>query len=147
MIGKVSPKSSSGHKYILIAIDYFTKWVEAASYTRLTVAKVAKFIKSHIICQYGVPHELISNRGVHFRGKVDALVQEYGIRHHRSSVYRLQTNRAVEAANKNIKRILRKMVETSRDWSKKIHFALCDYCTFFVPPQELLLFRWSMAWR
>ena len=99
MIGKVSPKSSSGHKYILVAIYYFTKWVEAASYTRLTVAKVAKFIISHIICQYGVPHELISDRGVHFRGKVDALVQEYGIRHHRSSAYRLQTNGAVKAAN------------------------------------------------
>ena len=59
VIGKVSPKSSSVHEYILVAIDYFTKWVEAASYTRLIAAKVAKFIKLHIICQYGVPHELI----------------------------------------------------------------------------------------
>ena len=106
MIGKVSPKSSSGHEYILVAIDYFTKWVEASSYTRLTMAKVAKFIISHIICRYGVPHELISDRGVHFRGKVDTLVQEYGIQHHWSSAYRPQTNGAVEVANKNIKRML-----------------------------------------
>ncbi|RVW59109.1 Retrovirus-related Pol polyprotein from transposon 17.6 [Vitis vinifera] len=63
-------KSSSGHEYILVAIDYFTKWVETASYARLTVAKVAKFIRSHIICRYGVPHELISNRGVNFREKL-----------------------------------------------------------------------------
>ena len=55
MIGKVSLKSSSGHKYMLVAIDYFTKWVEAASYTKLISAKVAKFIISHIICRYGVP--------------------------------------------------------------------------------------------
>ncbi|RVW19255.1 Retrovirus-related Pol polyprotein from transposon 17.6 [Vitis vinifera] len=89
IIGKVSPKSSSGHEFILVAIDYFTKWVEAASYAR----------------------------GAHFRAEVDTLLQEYGIRHHRSSAYRPQTNGAVEAANKNIKRILRKMVETSRDWS------------------------------
>ncbi|RVW86544.1 Pro-Pol polyprotein [Vitis vinifera] len=115
VIGKISPKSSSGHEYILVAIDYFTKWVESASYARLTVARVAKFIRLHIICQYGVPHELISDRGVHFRGEVDTLIQEYGIQHHRSSAYRPQTNGAVEAANKNIKRILRKMVETSRD--------------------------------
>ncbi|RVW62698.1 hypothetical protein CK203_062684 [Vitis vinifera] len=80
IIGKVSPKSSSGHEFILVAIDYFTK-------------------------------------GAHFRAEVDTLLQEYGIRHHRSSAYRPQTNGAVEAANKNIKRILRKMVETSRDWS------------------------------
>ena len=116
IIGKISPKSSSGHEYILVAIDYFTKWVEATSYAGLTAARVAKFIRSHIIYRYGVPHELISDRGAHFRGEVDTLVQEYGIQHHRSSAYRPQTNGAVEAANKNIKRILRKMVETSRDW-------------------------------
>ena len=51
---------------------------------------------------------------------MDTLVQEYGIQHHRSSAYRPQTNGAVEAANKNIKRILRKMVETSRDWLEKL---------------------------
>ncbi|RVW34746.1 Retrovirus-related Pol polyprotein from transposon 17.6 [Vitis vinifera] len=89
---------SSGHEY-LVAIDYFTKWVEAASYARLTAA----------------------------RGEVDTLIQEYGIQHHRSSAYRPQTNGAVEAANKNIKRILRKMVETSRDWSEKLPFALWAY--------------------
>ena len=98
--------------------------MEATSYTRLTVAKVAKFIRSHIIYRYGVPHKLISNRGVPFRGEVDTLVQEYGIQHHRSSEYRPQTNGAVEAANKNIKRILRNMVETSRDWLEKLPFAL-----------------------
>nr|CAN68686.1 hypothetical protein VITISV_030050 [Vitis vinifera] len=69
IIGKISPKSSNGHEYILVATDYFTKWVEAASYTRLTAAKVAKFIRSHIIYRYGVPHQLISNKGMHFRGK------------------------------------------------------------------------------
>ena len=116
IIGKISPKSSSGHEYILVAIDYFTKWVEATSYGGLIAARVAKFIRSHIIYRYGVPHELILDRGAHFRGEVDTLVQEYGIQHHRSSAYRPQTNGAVEAANKNIKRILRKMVETSRDW-------------------------------
>ena len=80
--------SFGGHEYILVAIDYFTKWVAAASYAKLTMAKVAKFIRSHIICLYGVPHELISDRGVHFKGEVDILVQKYGIQHHRSSAYR-----------------------------------------------------------
>ena len=98
--------------------------MEAASYIRLTTAKVAKFIISHIICRYGVPHKLISNRGVHFRGEVDTFIQEYCIQHHRSSMYRPQTSGAVEAVNKNIKRILRKMVKTFRDWSEKLLFAL-----------------------
>ncbi|RVW74208.1 Ribonuclease HI [Vitis vinifera] len=100
IIGKISPKSSSGHEFILVAIDYFTKWVEAASYARLTSSGVASFIKSHIIYRYGVPHEP-------------------------------QTDGAVEAANKNIKRILRRMIETSRDWSEKLPFALWVYRTSF----------------
>ena len=62
---------------------------------------------------------------------MDTLVQEYGIQHHRSSAYRPQTNGAVEAANKNIKRILRMMVETSKDWSEKLPFALWAYRTSF----------------
>ena len=131
IIWNISPKSTSGHEFILVAIDYFTKWVEAVSYTRLTSAGVASFIKSHIICRYGVPHELILDRGVHFRVEVDTLVQRYDIRHHRSSAYRPQTNGTVEAANKNIKRILRRMVETSRDWSEKLPFALWAYRTSF----------------
>ena len=113
IIGKILSKSSSGHEFILIAIDYFTKWVEVTSYAKLNTAKVATFIRSHIISRYEVPHELISDRGVHFRGEVDTLLQRYGIQHHISSVYRPQKNGAVEAANKNIKRILCKMIETS----------------------------------
>ena len=74
IIGKISPKSSSGHEFILVAIHYFTKWVEAASYVILTSSKVTSFIISYIICCYGVPHELISYRGVHFRAKVDTLL-------------------------------------------------------------------------
>ncbi|KAL6313427.1 hypothetical protein AAG906_003699 [Vitis piasezkii] len=117
IIGKISPKSSK----------LFHQVGGNASYVKLTSSRVVSFIISHIICCYGVPNELISNRGVHFRAKVDTLLQKYGIRHHRFFAYRPQTNGAVEVANKNIK----KMVETSRDWSKKLHFALWAYRTCF----------------
>ena len=49
IIGKILPKSSNRHEYILVSINYFTKWVEATSYVRLTTVRVAKFIISHII--------------------------------------------------------------------------------------------------
>ena len=58
------------------------KWVEATSYAKLNAAqghKVATFIRLHTNCKYGVPHELISNKGVHFGGEVDTLLQRYGI--------------------------------------------------------------------
>ena len=79
VIGKILLKFSSGHKFILVAIDYFTKWAEATSYAKLNAAKVATFIRLYIICIYGVPHELISDRGVHFKGEVETLLQRYGI--------------------------------------------------------------------
>ena len=66
----------------------FKATLEATSYAKLTAAKVATSIKSHIICRYEVPHELTSNRDVHFRGEVDTLLQRYGIQHHRSYAYR-----------------------------------------------------------
>ena len=102
----------------------------------MTSARVANFIRTHIIYRYGVPHELISVRGAHFRAKVDTLLQKYDIRHHRSSAYRPHTNEVVDAANKNIKRILRKMVETSRDWSAKLSFSLWAKCTSFCTSTE-----------
>ncbi|RVW30094.1 hypothetical protein CK203_104530 [Vitis vinifera] len=74
--------SFNGHEFILVVIDYFTKWVEAASYVRLTSSGVTSFIRSHIIYHYGVSHELISDRGVHFRADVDTLLERYGIQHH-----------------------------------------------------------------
>ena len=51
----------------------------------------------------------------------------YNIEHHKSSPYRPQTNGVVEAANKNVKNILAKMVVTYKDWAKKLPFALCGY--------------------
>ncbi|RVW58751.1 hypothetical protein CK203_115386 [Vitis vinifera] len=74
IIGKISSKSSNGHKFILVAINYFAKWVEATSYARLTSTGVASFIRSHIIYHYRVPRELISDRGIHFRADVDTLL-------------------------------------------------------------------------
>ena len=97
----------------------------------MTSARVSNFIRSHIICRYGVPHELISNRKAHFRAKVETLLQKYGIQHHKSSTYRPQTNGTVEVTNKNIKRVLRKMVETSQYWLEKLHFSLWAYRTSF----------------
>ena len=74
---------------------------------------------------------MISDRGVHFRADVDTLLQRYDIQHHRLSTYRPQTNEAIEATNKNIKMILQRMIETSRDWSEKLPFALWAYWISF----------------
>ena len=70
VIEPVIPKASNGREYILVAIDYFTKWMEAASYKSVTQAVVARFLKHNIICRYGVPRELITDNGTNLNRKM-----------------------------------------------------------------------------
>ena len=110
-------------------MDYFTKQVEVASYSILKAKHMAWFIENNIIYRFGVPQEIISNNGSHFEGEVQKIMELYNIEHHKSSPYRPQTNRAVEATNKNIKNILTKMAVTYKDWAEKLPFALWGYKT------------------
>ena len=124
VIGRIALKASNGHEYILVAIDYFTKRVEAASYSVLKAKHMARFVENNIIYRYGVPHEIISFNGFHFEGEVRTILVLYNIDHHKSLSYWLQTTGVVEAANTNVKNILAKMVVTYKDWTEKLPFAL-----------------------
>jgi hypothetical protein len=116
MIGRIEPKASNGHRFILVAIDYFTKWVEASSDANVTKQVVVKFIKNNIICRYGVLNKIITDNGSNLTNSMmQALCEEFKIEHHNFSPYRPQMNGAVEAANKNIKKIVQKMVTTYKD--------------------------------
>ncbi|XP_028208435.1 uncharacterized protein LOC114391656 [Glycine soja] len=130
MIGRIEPKASNGHRFILVAIDYFTKWVEAASYANVTKQVVVRFIKNQIICRYGVPNRIITDNGTNLNNKMmKDLCEEFKIEHHNSSPYRPQMNGAVEATNKNIKKIVQKMVVTYKDWHEMLPYALHGYRT------------------
>jgi transposase InsO family protein len=130
MIGKIEPTASNGHRFILVAIDYFTKWVEAASYANVTKQVVTRFIKKEIICRYGVPERIITDNGSNLNNKMmKELCKDFKIEHHNSSPYRPKMNGAVEAANKNIKKIVQKMVVTYKDWHEMLPFALHGYRT------------------
>lgn len=69
------------------------------------------------------------------------LLQKYHITHQKSSPYRSQTNGAVEAANKNVKVILEKMVDTYKDWPEKLPYALWGIVLQSERLLEQLLFR------
>ena len=102
-------KASNGHRFILVAIDYFTKWVEAASYTNVTRSVVVRFIKRELICRYGLPRKIITDNGTNLNNKMmQEMCEDFKIQHHNSTPYRQKMNGAVEAANKNIKKIVQK---------------------------------------
>ncbi|XP_027168835.1 LOW QUALITY PROTEIN: uncharacterized protein LOC113768604 [Coffea eugenioides] len=107
VIGTIDPPASNGHRFILVAIEYFTKWVEAESFKHVTKKVVANFLRDHIICRFGVPETLITDNAKNLNNDmVDGLCEQFKIKHRNSAIYRPQMNGAVEAANKNLKKIL-----------------------------------------
>ncbi|XP_070005172.1 uncharacterized protein [Nicotiana sylvestris] len=66
VIGPIKPTSSNGHRFILVAIDYFTKWIEGASYKVVTKKVAAYFFKDRIVCQFGVLESIITDNAANF---------------------------------------------------------------------------------
>ena len=128
VIGAIIPKASNGHEFILVAIDYFTKWVEACSFKNITQAAVTQFVKNNIIWQYEMLEMIITDNALNLNNRMmDQLCQWFKIKHHNFAPYRSKMNGVVEAANKNVKKILSKMTETYKDWHEQLPFALCAY--------------------
>ncbi|PKI60932.1 hypothetical protein CRG98_018678 [Punica granatum] len=130
VIGPINPKAFNGHLFILVAIDYFTKWIEAITLASVTANAVAHFLKRDIIARYRVPKTIITDNAKNLNNEIiDELCERFKIHHHNSTPYRPQMNGAVEAANKNIKRIVEKMTVTYKDWHEMLPLALLAYRT------------------
>ncbi|RVX01239.1 Transposon Ty3-I Gag-Pol polyprotein [Vitis vinifera] len=124
---------SFGNSYILVGVDYVSKWVEAIPCKQNDHRVVLKFLKDNIFSRFGVPKAIISDGGAHFCNKpFEALLSKYGVKHKVATPYHPQTSGQVELANKEIKNILMKVVNSNRkDWSIRLHDSLWAYRTAY----------------
>ena len=128
--------SSFGNLYILLVVDYVSKWVEAAACTKNDANTVLGFLQRNILSRFGTPRTIISDGGIHFANKVfEKLMSRYGIKHIMSLAYHLQTNGQAEISNREIKKILENTISSSRkDWSLKVDDSLWAYRTAYKTP-------------
>nr|KYP72862.1 Transposon Ty3-G Gag-Pol polyprotein [Cajanus cajan] len=129
LIGQIHPPSSKNHKYILVAIDYFTKWVEAIPLKDVEQKDIIDFIEDHIITRFGIPQTITTDQGTVFTGrKVAQYAESRGIKLITSTPYYAQANGQVEAANKVVIGLIKKHISNKpRSWHETLVQILWAY--------------------
>ncbi|XP_059635386.1 uncharacterized protein LOC132277552 [Cornus florida] len=129
LIGKINPPSSKGHHWIILATDYFTKWVEVEEYVSVTHNTVIQFLERHIFHRFGLPETIVADNESVFRAnEVLQLGIDMQVKMVTSTPYYTQGNGQTEASNKVVIEIIEKMIKDKpRHWHKTLSEALWAY--------------------
>jgi len=125
-IGEINPHSSGQHKWILVATDYFTKWIEAAPTRKADHNVVMKFLTENIFSRFGCPQKLVTDNVAALRAKeLVEMCDSMGIKLVHSTSYYPQGNGLAKSSNKSLIRIIKILLEDNkRNWDSKLKYAL-----------------------
>ncbi|GJW00078.1 reverse transcriptase domain-containing protein [Tanacetum coccineum] len=125
------PEGPGKVKFLIVAIDYFTKWIEAKAVATITGNQVKKFVWDNIVCRFGLPGEIISDNGKQFRDNpFKDWCEKLCIRQCFASVKHPQANGLVERANRSLgEGIKARLDEKSKDWIEELPHVLWAHRT------------------
>ena len=123
------PKSSRGHQYAVVFVDYLTKWPEVFPVRDQTALTVAHLLVEHVISRHGVPTQLLSDRGAAFMSQLVKEIGELmGFKKVNTTSYHPQTDGLVERFNRTLIDMLAKTVaKNGRDWDERLPYVLFAY--------------------
>jgi hypothetical protein len=125
-IGEIHPPSSGQHRWILVATDYFTKWIEAIPTRNANHTVIINFLQENIFARFGCPKRLVADNAAAFKDKhLVKLCEDLGVQLVHSTAYYPQGNGLAESSNKSLVRIIQKLLkQNTRGWDSKLKFAL-----------------------
>jgi hypothetical protein len=137
------PPYSNGNNYIVMVVDYFTKWVEDMPTFNNTTDTTTRFFFNHVITRFRVPLQLVSDHGKHFENDIFAdLSSKLGFSHEFASPYYPQSNGQVEVVNKVLKTMLQRTVKKNKtNWHHMLFSALWAYRTTVKTATDFTLFH------
>ena len=122
------PKSGRQYQYVLVVIDYLTKWVEAYPLRDQTALTIAKTLAEKFLPVHGVPKELLSDRGANFLSRLMAeFYQLTGISKINTTAYHPQTDGLTERFNRTLLDMTAKSIQRASDWDLYLPFVLFSY--------------------
>ncbi|GKC23582.1 reverse transcriptase domain-containing protein [Tanacetum coccineum] len=125
------PEGPGKVKFLILAIDYFTKWIEAKPVATITGNQIKKFVWENIVCRFGLPGEIISDNGKQFQDNpFKDWCEKLYIRQHFASVKHSQTNGLVERANRSLGEGIKARLDArSKNWMEELSHVLWAHRT------------------